>query len=128
MSKKKWNSAFFLHKQRRSAFKVRDFRKRTCGRLKKPAGGKSLPHWMCLRRGVRVASADSAKQGGGRRPSASGPWKRGSLEEWSVWGKSAAERNLCADIKIFIDGYFWGGSLLNIKRVFINSNRLFWRF
>ena len=70
----------------------------------------------------------SRKASGGRRPSASGPWKRGFLEEWSVWGKSTAERNLCADIKIFIDGYFWGGSLLNIKRVFINTNRLFWRF
>jgi len=34
--------------------------------MKKPAGGKSLPHWMRLRRGVRVASADSARQGGGR--------------------------------------------------------------
>ena len=43
---------------------------------------------------------------GDRRPSASGSWKRGFLEEWSVWGKSAAERNPCADIKIFIDGYF----------------------
>ena len=55
---------------------------------------------------MAIIAAFSRKALGGRRPSASGPWKRGFQEEWSVWEKSAAERNLCADIKIFIDGYF----------------------
>ena len=55
---------------------------------------------------MAIIAAFSRKVLGGRRPSASGLWKRGFLEEWSVWAKSAAERNLCADIKIFIEDTF----------------------
>lgn len=140
---KKLNSAFFLHKQRRSAFKVREFRKRTCGRLKKPAGRKSFaldapaPWWKGCERGQREArrrprrktavcrrnklmaiiAAFSRKALGGWRPSESGPWKRGFLEEWSVWGRSAAERNLCAD-KIFLLRIFLGRKPFEYKESF----------
>ena len=108
-----------------------DLEKEPAGRLKKPAGGKSsaldapAPWWKGCERGQREArrrprrktavcrrnklmaiiAAFSRKALGGRRPSESGPWKRGFLEEWSVWGKSAAERNLCAN-KIFIEDIF----------------------
>lgn len=48
---------------------------------------------------MSIIAAFSREVLGGRRPSASEPWKRGSMKEWSVWGKFAAERNLCAHKK-----------------------------